>query len=169
MLDSRARARGQSPAPLPSGAVSCRTRFAPSPTGFLHMGGARTALFNWAFTRRSGGEFVLRIEDTDAERSTRESEAAVIEGLGWLGLDWDEGPYRQSERGESHARAVEELLARGRAYRCTCTPEELAERKAAAIAAGRSWTYDGRCRDRDLGPGCGPHAVRLRLPREGRF
>jgi glutamyl-tRNA synthetase len=133
------------------------------------MGGARTALFNWAFARRHGGEFVLRIEDTDVERSTRESEAAVLDGLRWLGLDWDEGPYRQSERGELYARTVEELLARGRAYRCVCTPAELAERKAAAIAAGGSWTYDGRCRDRDLGPGCGPHTVRLRLPREGRF
>jgi glutamyl-tRNA synthetase len=112
---------------------------------------------------------VLRIEDTDAERSTLESEAAVIDGLRWLGLDWDEGPYRQSERGERYAAAVEHLLASGRAYRCVCTPVELAERKAAAIAAGRSWTYDGRCRDLDLGPGCGPHAVRLRLPREGRF
>ncbi len=133
------------------------------------MGGARTALFNWAFARRHGGQLVLRIEDTDAERSTRESEAAVIEGLGWLGLDWDEGPYRQSERSERHALAVEQLLAAGRAYRCVCTPAELASRKAAAIAAGSGWTYDGRCRDRDLGPACGPHAVRLRLPREGRF
>jgi glutamyl-tRNA synthetase len=149
--------------------VTVRTRFAPSPTGFLHMGGARTALFNWAFARRHGGQLVLRIEDTDVERSTRESEQAVIDGLRWLGLDWDEGPYRQSERRERHAAAIERLLERGRAYRCTCTPAELAERKAAAIAAGRSWTYDGRCRDKGLGPGCGPHAVRLRLPREGRL
>jgi glutamyl-tRNA synthetase len=134
------------------------------------MGSARTALFNWAFARRHGGAFVLRIEDTDAERSTLESEAAVLDGLRWLGLDWDEGPYRQSERGPRYAAAVEELLAKGRAYRCVCTPAELAERKAAAIAEGRAWnSYDGRCRDRGLGPGCGPHAVRLRLPREGRF
>jgi glutamyl-tRNA synthetase len=149
--------------------VTVRTRFAPSPTGFLHMGSARTALFNWAFARRHGGQFVLRIEDTDAERSTRESEEALIDGLRWLGLDWDEGPYRQSERRDRYAAAVEELLARGQAYRCVCTPAELADRKEAAIAAGRSWTYDGRCRDRDLGPDCGPHAVRLRLPRESRF
>jgi glutamyl-tRNA synthetase len=133
------------------------------------MGGARTALFNWAFTKRHGGRLVLRIEDTDVERSTRESEEAVIDGLRWLGLDWDEGPYRQSERRGRHAAAIERLLERGRAYRCTCTPAELAERKAVAIAAGRSWTYDGRCRDQGLGPGCGPHAVRLRLPREGRL
>ncbi len=156
-------------APLPSAAVTVRTRFAPSPTGFLHVGGARTALFNWAFSRHHGGELVLRIEDTDAERSTRESEAAVLDGLHWLGLDWDEGPHRQSERRERHAAAVEQLLARGRAYRCVCTPADLASRKAAALAAGQSWTYDGRCRDLDLGPACGPHAVRLRLPREGRF
>ena len=149
--------------------MTVRTRFAPSPTGFLHMGGARTALFNWAFARRHAGALVLRIEDTDAERSTRESEQAVIDGLRWLGLDWDEGPFRQSERRERYDAAVEQLLASGRAYRCVCTPAELAERKAAAIAAGASWTYDGRCRDQGLGPGCGPHAVRLRLPREGRF
>ena len=149
--------------------MSVRTRFAPSPTGFLHMGGARTALFNWAFARRHGGAFVLRIEDTDAERSTRESEAAVLDGLRWLDLDWDEGPFRQSERRERYDAAVEELLAKGRAYRCVCTPAELAERKAAAIARGESWTYDGRCRDLGLGPQAGPHAVRLRLPREGRF
>ena len=149
--------------------MTVRTRFAPSPTGFLHMGGARTALFNWAFARRQAGALVLRIEDTDAERSTRESEEAVIDGLHWLGLDWDEGPFRQSERRERYDAAVEQLLASGQAYRCVCTPAELATRKAEAIARGATWTYDGRCRDLDLGPGCGPHAVRLRLPREGRF
>jgi glutamyl-tRNA synthetase len=141
-----------------------RTRFAPSPTGFLHVGSARTALFNWAFARRAGGRLVLRIEDTDRERSTRESEAAVLEGLEWLGIDWDEGPFRQSERGELYADAIEELLAREKAYRCRCTPEELEERKARTIAAGAKWTYDGRCRDLGLGPACGPHVVRLRMP-----
>ncbi len=140
-----------------------RTRFAPSPTGFLHVGSARTALFNWAFARRAGGRFVLRIEDTDRERSTRESEAAVLDGLGWLGLDWDEGPHRQSERAERHAAAVNSLLERGRAYRCRCSPAEIEERRQAAIAAGRKWTYDGRCRDLGLGPDAGPHAVRLRM------
>ena len=100
-----------------------RTRFAPSPTGFLHIGGARTALYNWALTRRLGGRFVLRIEDTDRERSTAESETAVLGGLEWLGIDWDEGPFRQSERGDLYAAAIEQLLARDRAYRCTCTPE----------------------------------------------
>jgi glutamyl-tRNA synthetase len=140
-----------------------RTRFAPSPTGFLHLGGARTALFNWAFARRHGGRFVLRIEDTDRERSTRESEAAVLEGLRWLGLGWDEGPHRQSERAARHAETVETLLARGVAYRCTCTRDELEARKQATIAAGGKWTYDGRCRDAGHGPGVGPHTVRLRI------
>jgi glutamyl-tRNA synthetase len=122
-----------------------RTRFAPSPTGFLHMGSARTALFNWAFARRHGGALVLRIEDTDLERSTRESEQAVIDGLRWLGIDWDEGPLRQTDR----------------------AAEELEERRQATLAAGRSWAYDGRCRDLDLGPDCGPHAVRLRIAEHG--
>ncbi len=144
-----------------------RTRFAPSPTGFLHIGGARTALFNWAFSRRQGGRFVLRIEDTDRERSTAESEAGVIDGLRWLGIDWDEGPIRQSERADRHREVIEGLLARGAAYRCTCTREELEARKQATIAAGRKWTYDGRCRDAGHGPACGPHTVRLRLDPEG--
>ncbi len=143
-----------------------RTRFAPSPTGFLHIGGARTALFNWALTRKAGGTFILRIEDTDLERSTRESEAAVIEGLRWLGIDWDEGPFRQSERAERHRSVVTQLLEKGTAYRCVCTREELEERRAADIAAGGKGNYDGRCRDRGLGPDCGLHTVRLRIDRD---
>jgi glutamyl-tRNA synthetase len=145
--------------------VSCiRVRYAPSPTGFLHIGSARTALFNWAFARRRGGRFVLRIEDTDRERSTRESEAAVLDGLRWLGLDWDEGPYRQSERSQRYEEAVESLLAKDRAYRCVCTTGELEERKQATIAGGGKWTYDGRCSDAHHPPDCGPHTVRLRIP-----
>lgn len=140
-----------------------RTRFAPSPTGFLHIGGARTALFCWALSRQQGGTFVLRIEDTDLERSTRESEAAVLEGLEWLGIDWDEGPHRQSERRDRHAAVVEELLARGKAYRCTCTKADLDARREADVAAGGKGIYDGRCRDADHGPDCGPHTVRLRV------
>ncbi|HME72765.1 MAG TPA: glutamate--tRNA ligase family protein, partial [Myxococcota bacterium] len=101
-----------------------RTRFAPSPTGFLHIGGVRTALFNWAFTRRYGGRFILRIEDTDRERSTEESEAAIYDGLRWLDIDWDEGPFRQSERIPRYQAAIDELLAKGRAYRCVCTRED---------------------------------------------
>ena len=144
-----------------------RTRFAPSPTGFLHLGSARTALFNWAFARHHGGDLVLRIEDTDRERSTPESEHAVVEGLEWLGIDWDEGPLRQSDRADRHREAIEGLLANGRAYRCVCTPEELEERRQKTIAAGKKWTYDGRCRDLALGADCGPHTVRLRLPERG--
>jgi glutamyl-tRNA synthetase len=143
-----------------------RTRFAPSPTGFLHIGGARTALFNWALTRRLAGRFALRIEDTDLERSTRESEQAVLDGLRWLGIEWDEGPVRQSERAARHAEVVESLLASGAAYRCVCTREDLEARRAADIAAGGKGIYDGRCRDLELGPDCGPHTVRLRIDRE---
>ena len=144
-----------------------RTRFAPSPTGYLHLGSARTALYNWAFARRHGGTFILRVEDTDRERSTRESEEAVLDGLRWLGLDWDEGPFRQSDNAQRHREVVERLLAEGKAYRCRCTREEIDERKQQSIAAGGRGTYDGHCRELDLGPDCGPHAVRLRLPPDG--
>jgi len=147
--------------------ANVRTRFAPSPTGFLHLGSARTALFNWAYARHHGGTFVLRVEDTDRERSTAESEAALIDGLRWLGLDWDEGPFRQSERHARHSATVEQLLADGKAYRCICTKDDLDERKQATLAAGGKWTYDGRCRDAGHGPECGEHTVRLRLPLEG--
>jgi glutamyl-tRNA synthetase len=144
-----------------------RVRFAPSPTGSLHIGNARTALFNWAFARRQGGTHLLRIEDTDRDRSTSESERGVLAGLEWLGIEWDEGPYRQSERGERHREVVEQLLARGRAYRCVCTKEQLEQRRQQTIDAGGKWTYDGLCRDRDYGPDCGEHTVRLRLPESG--
>ncbi|MBW2287179.1 MAG: glutamate--tRNA ligase [Deltaproteobacteria bacterium] len=143
-----------------------RTRFAPSPTGFLHLGSARTALFNWAYARRHGGKLILRIEDTDRLRSRRESEEAINDGLRWLGIEWDEGPFRQSERAERHAEVIASLVASRQAYRCRCTQEELEERKQRTIAAGGKWTYDGRCRDLDLGEECGPHTVRLRI-REG--
>ncbi len=143
-----------------------RTRFAPSPTGFLHIGGARTALFNWALTRRLGGQFVLRIEDTDRERSTVESERAVLEGLRWLGIDWDEGPHRQSERATRHAEVIESLLASGAAYRCVCTKERLEAQRAEELAAGGKGIYDGHCRDLGLDTDCGTHTVRLRIDRE---
>jgi len=146
-----------------------RTRFAPSPTGFLHMGSARTALFNWAFARRHGGRMILRIEDTDRERSTREFEQTLLDGLRWLGIGWDEGPLRQSERRQRYDTAVERLLSSGHAYRCVCTPEQLAERREKTLAAGRSWVYDGRCRELDLGPDCGPHTVRLQLAPDERL
>ena len=144
-----------------------RTRFAPSPTGYLHLGSARTALFNWAYARRHGGCFVLRVEDTDRDRSTEESERAVLEGMRWLGLDWDEGPHRQSERGGRHREVVQGLLDAGKAYRCTCSRESLEERKERDIAAGGKGIYDGRCRNLDLGPDCGEHTVRVKLPPDG--
>jgi glutamyl-tRNA synthetase/nondiscriminating glutamyl-tRNA synthetase len=131
-----------------------RVRFAPSPTGHLHVGNARTALFNWLLARRHGGTFVLRIEDTDAERSTAASERSILEDLRWLGLDWDEGPdvggargpYRQSERLERYREAAMELLESGRAYYCFCTPAEIDAERRAALAAGTPPKYSGRCR-----------------------
>lgn len=125
--------------------VSVRTRFAPSPTGYLHVGGARTALFSWLFAQHHGGRFILRIEDTDRSRSTEEAVRAIIESMEWLGLDWDEGPYRQTERLELYKRAADRLLSENKAYYCYCTPEELEARRQAAIAAGRPPGYDRRC------------------------
>ena len=139
-----------------------RVRFAPSPTGHLHVGGARTALYNWLFARHHGGGFLLRIEDTDVDRSTEESVEAIVESLKWLGLDWDEAPYRQAERLSIYREYAERLLKAGRAYQCVCTPEELEERRRAALAAGRSPHYDGRCRDRRVEPGR-PWSLRLRV------
>jgi glutamyl-tRNA synthetase len=147
--------------------ASVRTRFAPSPTGYLHLGSARTALYSWAYARRHGGRFVLRIEDTDEDRSSREAEAAVLEGLHWLGLDWDEGPFRQSERRDRYREVLEQLLADDSAYRCVCEREDLEARKQADLAAGGKGIYDGRCRNLHLGPDCGTHTVRLRVPAEG--
>jgi len=129
-------------------------RFAPSPTGSLHVGNARTALFNFLFARQTGGAFILRLEDTDRERSTPEAEKAILEDLRWLGLDWDEGPgvsgpfgpYRQSERMEIHRRYARELLGKGLVYRCYCTPEELEEKRKRLLARGIPPMYDGRCR-----------------------
>ena len=131
-----------------------RLRFAPSPTGYLHVGGARTALYNWLLARRSGGSFILRIEDTDISRSTEEAIEAIIEDMRWLGLDWDEGPevcgdhwpYRQTGRASLYLKAARGLLDEGEAYRCFCLPEELAERRERAMAEGRSPMYDRRCR-----------------------
>lgn len=146
-----------------------RTRFAPSPTGALHVGGARTALFNWLFARHAGGAFVLRFEDTDAERSSSESESALLDDLRWLGLDWDEGPetggphapYRQSERLDTYRYAAERLEREGMAFRCYCTDEELRGRRERAIEEGRPAIYDGACRSLSADE-------RSRLEREGR-
>jgi glutamyl-tRNA synthetase len=122
-----------------------RVRFAPSPTGYLHVGGARTALFNWLFARKTGGTFVLRIEDTDRERSTDAHTQVILEGLRWLGITWDEGPYFQGAYADRHRADAERLLAEGKAYRCFCTREELEQRRAEAVAAGLSFRYDRRC------------------------
>ena len=145
------------------------TRFAPSPTGFLHIGGARTALFNWLYARRCGGRFLLRIEDTDRQRSTAEAVDAIFASLQWLGLDWDGDPLFQHARARRHAEAAAGLLASGRAYRCYCTPTELAAMRERARAEGRPQRYDGTWRDRDPGrapPGIAP-AIRLKAPQSG--
>ena len=145
------------------------TRFAPSPTGFLHIGGARTALFNWLHARRHGGTMLLRIEDTDRERSTTAAIAAILDGLRWLGLDWDGDVVYQASRAERHRAAVETLLAQGHAYRCFTTPEELDAMREQARAEKRPPRYDGRWRDRD--PSDAPAGVkpviRLRAPQDG--
>ena len=132
-----------------------RLRFAPSPTGQLHVGNARTALFNWLLARGAGGTFLLRIEDTDLERSSRESETAILEDLRWMGLEWSEGveaggdagPYRQTERLHIYRAHTVELLSRGQAYRCFCSTEQLEADRQQALAAGRPPQYVGRCRD----------------------
>ena len=145
------------------------TRFAPSPTGFLHIGGGRTALFNWLYARRYGGKMLLRIEDTDRERSTAAAIAAIIDGLTWLGLTWDGEIVFQFSRAARHRQIAEQLLAAGKAYRCYASPEELTEMREAARREGRSKLYDGRWRDRDpseVPPGVKP-VIRLRAPLTG--
>ncbi|HEV8328140.1 MAG TPA: glutamate--tRNA ligase [Nitrospiraceae bacterium] len=144
-----------------------RVRFAPSPTGFLHIGGVRTALFNWLFARQQKGVFVLRIEDTDQSRSTDESIQAIIEGMKWVGLDWDEGPYRQTERMDIYRSHAMKLLEKGEAYWCICKAEELDSRRKEAEAKGLSQKYDGRCRDRGLTNPTGDAALRFKAPQEG--
>jgi glutamyl-tRNA synthetase len=143
------------------------TRFPPSPTGYLHIGGARTAIFNWLYARHHGGRFILRIEDTDVARSTDESIRAITEGLEWLGLDWDEGPYFQSQRIAIYQEHALRLVAEGKAYWCACQSEELAARRKRAMAAGLKPKYDGTCRERGLGPQPGA-VIRFRCPEEGR-
>lgn len=136
-----------------------RVRFAPSPTGYLHVGGARTALYNWLFARRHAGTFILRVEDTDAARNTAESTDAILASLSWLGLGWDEGPYLQSEARDEHVAVALGLVDDGRAYFCDCTREEIEER----VRDPHSTRYDGHCRDRGLGPG-DRRVVRFRVP-----
>ncbi|GAB4374770.1 MAG: glutamate--tRNA ligase [Kiloniellaceae bacterium] len=145
------------------------TRFAPSPTGFLHIGGARTALFNWLYARHHGGSFRLRIEDTDRKRSTQEAIDAILDGLDWLGLDHDGEIVYQFARAERHAAMARSLLEQGRAYHCYCSPEELEEMRATARAEGRPMRYDGRWRDRDASeaPAGVDPVVRLKMPQDG--
>jgi len=145
-----------------------RSRFAPSPTGFLHIGGARTALFAWLAARSTGGRFVLRIEDTDRERSTPESVQAILDGMQWLGLDHDEGPFYQSERMDRYREVADQLLADGRAYRCYCSRERLDKLREEAMAAGNKPRYDGRCRDRRDVPEDVKPVIRFRNPDEGK-
>lgn len=143
------------------------TRFPPSPTGYLHIGGARTALFNYLYARQNNGKFVLRIEDTDQARSTQEMTDAIIDAMHWLGLDFDEGPYFQSQRGDIYNNYVDKLLEHGKAYYCSCTPEEVDEMRETARAAGLKPKYNGKCRDLGLGPGPG-RVVRFKTPLSGK-
>ncbi|MBH1990065.1 MAG: glutamate--tRNA ligase [Alphaproteobacteria bacterium] len=145
------------------------TRFAPSPTGYLHIGGARTALFNWLFARHYGGKFLLRIEDTDRARSTDDAIQAIFKGLQWLGLDWDDEPTFQFSRAHRHIEVAEAMIKAGKAYYCYCSPEELEQMKQQAVAEGRAPIYDGRWRDRD--PAEAPKGVRpvirIKMPKDG--
>ena len=145
------------------------TRFAPSPTGFLHIGGARTALFNWLYARAHGGRMVLRIEDTDRARSSQEAIDAIVDGLHWLGLNWDGEPVSQFARAGRHRQVAKQLLAKGNAYRCYATRQELAEMRDKAQTAGQPPRYDGRWRDRDPAeaPQGAPSVIRIKTPTEG--
>jgi glutamyl-tRNA synthetase len=142
------------------------TRFPPSPTGYLHVGGARTALFNWLYARQTGGRFVLRIEDTDTKRSTQASTDAIFEALEWLALDWDDGPYFQSQRFEIYREFIERLVDSGHAYYCTCSAERLETMRRDAMAAGGKPKYDGTCRDKGLEK-TADAVVRFRAPLAG--
>ena len=144
-----------------------RVRFAPSPTGYLHIGGVRTALFNWLFARHEKGTFILRIEDTDQGRSTDEAIATILEGMRWIGLDWDEGPFRQTDRMNMYRDYAFKLVEQGQAYWCVCTAEELDSRRVEAHAKGLSQKYDGRCRDKGITNPTGEAALRFRAPQEG--
>lgn len=143
-----------------------RTRFAPSPTGYLHIGGARTALFSWLYARHTKGKFILRVEDTDAQRSTEESSAQILEAMKWLGLDWDEGPFYQSQRLDIYRSYVNKLVDEGKAYWCECTPDELERKRKLALENGAKPKYDGTCRKKGLGPGPG-RVVRFAMPPTG--
>ncbi len=146
-----------------------RVRFAPSPTGYLHIGGARTAIFNWLFARHYKGIFTLRIEDTDRSRSTDEFLNLIIEGMKWLGLDWDEGPFRQTDRFDVYKNYAGRLIKEGKAYYCCCTPEELERKRQIAVASGLPMKYDGKCRDLNIKPAYMSTALRFKMPQEGQI
>jgi len=144
-----------------------RTRFAPSPTGYLHIGGARTALFSWLYARRHGGSFVLRVEDTDLERSTAESVNAILEGMTWLGLGYDEGPFYQTERFDRYREVIQQLIDQGKAYRCYCSRERIDALREEQMAKKIKPRYDGHCRSRTEPPQDQPHVIRFKNPAEG--
>jgi len=146
--------------------MTIRTRFAPSPTGYLHIGGARTALFSWLYARKHGGKFVLRIEDTDLERSTAESVNAILEGMTWLGMEYDEGPLYQTDRFERYGEVIQQLLDSGHAYRCNCSKERLETLREQQMARKEKPRYDGHCRDKQIDSN-EPHVIRFRNPLDG--
>lgn len=146
--------------------MSIRTRFAPSPTGYLHIGGARTALFAWLYARKHGGKFVLRIEDTDLERSTEESVNAILEGMSWMGLDYDEGPFYQTHRFERYEEVIQQLLNDGKAYRCNCSKERIEKLREDQMATKEKPRYDGHCRAQDVSAD-EDHVIRFLNPKEG--
>ena len=147
--------------------MSTVTRFAPSPTGYLHVGGARTALYSWLYAKKTGGKFILRIEDTDLERSTQASVDAIMDGMNWLELDWDEGPYFQTKRFDLYKEVVAQLLAEGKAYKCFCTAEEVDAMREAQMAAGEKPKYNGMWRDRTDHPADKPFCIRFKNPLDG--
>jgi len=147
--------------------MSIVSRFAPSPTGYLHVGGARTALFSWLYARKYGGTFILRIEDTDLERSSQESVDAILDGMNWLGLDWDQGPFYQTKRFDLYKEVVAQLLADGKAYKCFCTIEEVDAMREAQTAAGEKPKYNGMWRDRTDHPTDKPFVIRFKNPQQG--
>src|SRR5665213_3189501 len=147
--------------------MSVRTRFAPSPTGFLHVGSARTALFSWLYARHHEGQFILRIEDTDQERSTLEAEAAIFEGMAWLGLVYDEGPFFQTKRFPRYQEVAKQLLAEGKAYRCSCSKERLEQLRAEQMENKQKPRYDGHCRELNLPATTDSFVVRFRNPAAG--
>ncbi|MGD8742167.1 MAG: glutamate--tRNA ligase, partial [Granulosicoccaceae bacterium] len=147
--------------------MTIRTRFAPSPTGYLHIGGARTALFSWLHARKHGGRFVLRIEDTDKERSTEASVNAILEGMTWLGLDYDEGPFYQTDRFPRYKEVIDQLIAEGKAYKCYCSKERLDALREEQMAKKIKPRYDGTCRLREAPAEDAAYVIRFRNPDDG--